>query len=152
MKAILQRVARASVSAEGVCLASIARGLLVLVGFGRGDTDHDCDWIIPKLLSLRIFSDAAGKMNHSITDIGGELLIVSQFTLYGDLRKGARPNFSGAMPPDEAALLYQQFVSKLRAATTLRVAEGKFAAMMQVELINDGPVTILLDSRQGRDQ
>lgn len=124
----------------------IDRGLLVLLGIGKNDTDADAEWMIKKLLSLRIFPDEAEKMNLSVTDIAGGILVVSQFTLYGELQKGTRPSFSGAMPPAEAQTFYEYFMQKLRAATTLPVAEGKFAAMMKVELVNDGPVTIVLDS------
>jgi D-tyrosyl-tRNA(Tyr) deacylase len=118
----------------------------VLLGIGKDDTGADTDWMINKLLNLRIFPDAAGKMNRSATDIGGGILVVSQFTLYGDARKGTRPSFTDAMPPGDAEKFYRDFMTKLRAATNLPVAEGRFAAMMDVELLNDGPVTILLDS------
>lgn len=145
MKVVIQRVSRASVRVEGNTIGEIGRGLLVLLGIGKTDTVETCDWMINKLLTLRIFPDEADKMNHSVTDISGGLLIVSQFTLYGELQKGTRPSFSDAMPPAEARQLYQTFMTKLRAATPLKVAEGQFAAMMDVELINDGPVTIILD-------
>jgi D-tyrosyl-tRNA(Tyr) deacylase len=146
MKAVVQRVSRASVRIDGQTVGEIGRGLLVLLGIGRDDTGADTDWMIKKLLALRIFPDDAKNMNRSTTDIGGGILVVSQFTLYGDARKGARPSFSEAMPPAEAEQFYNDFMMKLRAATSLHVAEGKFAAMMDVELVNDGPVTILLDS------
>jgi D-tyrosyl-tRNA(Tyr) deacylase len=146
VKAVVQRVTRAEVRVAGQLLGRIGPGLLVLLGFGRCDTDGDADWMINKLLSLRIFPDPDGKMNRSVTDTGGGLLVVSQFTLYGELRKGTRPSFSDAMPPAEAQSFYGRFMQKLRAATALNVAEGKFAAMMEVELVNDGPVTILLDT------
>jgi D-tyrosyl-tRNA(Tyr) deacylase len=145
VKAVVQRVTRASVAVDGQVLGRIERGLLVLLGLGKGDTEAVADWLIQKLLALRIFPDEAGKMNRSVTDIGGGLLIVSQFTLYGVLEKGTRPSFSDAMPPAEAEALYRQFMTKLRAATSLPVAEGKFAADMQVELVNDGPVTLLVE-------
>ncbi len=150
MKAVVQRVARATVRVDGQTIGVIERGLLVLLGIGRTDTQTDAEWMIHKLLGLRIFPDEAGKMNRSVTDIGGGLLVVSQFTLYGELRKGFRPSFSDAMPAAEAEKLYAEFMTQLRAATSLPVAEGKFAAMMEVELVNDGPVTILLDSNVGR--
>ena len=146
MKAIVQRVSRASVKIDGQIVGEIERGLLVLLGVGKDDVAVDSDWMIKKLLALRIFPDDAEKMNRSVTDIGGGLLVVSQFTLYGDTRKGTRPSFTDAMPPTEAEKFYNDFMTKLRAATALKVAEGKFAAMMDIELVNDGPVTIVLDS------
>lgn len=146
MKAAVQRVARAAVRVEGRVIGQIDLGLLVLLGIGATDTPADSDWLIPKLLALRIFPDAAGKMNRSVSDVGGGLLVVSQFTLYGELTKGTRPSFSGAMPPGEARVIYERFLEQLRAATSLPVAAGQFAAHMAVELVNDGPVTILLDS------
>jgi D-tyrosyl-tRNA(Tyr) deacylase len=127
-------------------LGEIGRGLLVLLGIGKNDTQADADWMINKLLNLRIFPDDAHNMNCSVTDISGEILVVSQFTLCGDARKGTRPSFTDAMPPAEAEKFYNEFMAKLRAATPLKVAEGKFAAMMDVELVNDGPVTIVLES------
>jgi D-tyrosyl-tRNA(Tyr) deacylase len=146
MKAVVQRVSRASVNVDGQIISQIERGLLVLLGVGKDDAGADADRMINKLLNLRIFPDDAGKMNRSVTDIAGEILVVSQFTLYGDVRKGTRPSFTDAMPPAEAEKFYNNFMSQLRAATPLKVAEGKFAAMMNVELVNDGPVTIILDS------
>ena len=146
MKAVVQRVSRAEVRVAGEGIGRIERGLLVLLGIGQRDTEADTDWMISKLLTLRIFPDEGGKMNRSVTDIGGGLLVVSQFTLYGELRKGTRPSFSDAMPPADAAVFYERFMRKLRAATALPVAEGRFAAMMDVELVNDGPVTIILES------
>ena len=146
MKAVVQRVSRASVSVDEQVLGEIGRGLLMLLGIGKNDTQTDADWMINKLLNLRIFPDDAHNMNRSVTDIGGELLVVSQFTLYGDARKGMRPGFTDAMPPTEAEKFYNEFMAKLRGATSLKIAEGKFAAMMDVELVSDGPVTIVLDS------
>jgi D-tyrosyl-tRNA(Tyr) deacylase len=146
MKAVVQRVSRASVRIDNQIVGKIDRGLLVLLGIGKGDAVTDADWLIKKLLALRIFPDDTKNMNRSVTDIGGGLLIVSQFTLYGDARSGTRPSFTDAMPPAEAEQFYNSFMIKLRAAAPLKVAEGKFAAMMDVELINDGPVTIVLDS------
>lgn len=145
MKAVVQRVSRAAVRVGGDTIGQIGRGLLVLLGIGRTDTPADADWMIHKLLHLRIFADENGKMNRSVTDIGGEILVVSQFTLYGDIRRGFRPSFTDAMPPAEAEKFYGEYMAKLRAATPLKVAEGKFAAMMNVELVNDGPVTILVE-------
>jgi D-aminoacyl-tRNA deacylase len=146
MKAVVQRVSRASVRIDGQTVGEIERGLLVLLGIGKDDAAADTDWMIKKLLALRIFPDDAKNMNRSITDIAGGILVVSQFTLYGDARKGTRPSFTDAMPPGGAERFYNDFMTKLRAATTLRIAEGRFAAMMDVELVNDGPVTIVLDS------
>ncbi len=146
MKAVVQRVSRASVRIDGRTVGEIGRGLLVLLGVGKDDTTVDTEWMIKKLLALRIFPDDAKNMNRSVTDIGGGILVVSQFTLYGDARKGTRPSFTDAMPPTDAERFYDDFMVKLRAATTLPVAEGRFAAMLDVELVNDGPVTIVLDS------
>lgn len=146
MKAVVQRVSRASVRVDGHVTGQIDRGLLVLLGISKDDTATDADWMINKLLALRIFADDAKNMNRSVTDTGGGILVVSQFTLYGDARKGTRPSFTDAMPPGDAEKFYNNFMTKLRAATKLPVAEGKFAAMMDVELVNDGPVTIILDS------
>jgi D-tyrosyl-tRNA(Tyr) deacylase len=152
MKAVVQRVTQASVTVGGAIVGSIGRGLLVLLGLHRDDTAADADWMIQKLLALRVFEDADGKLNRSVTDISGGILIVSQFTLLGDAKKGARPSFTEAMPPELAKTAYEDFMRRLRAATLLRVEEGRFAAMMQVSLVNDGPVTILLDSRQKRSE
>jgi D-tyrosyl-tRNA(Tyr) deacylase len=146
MKAVVQRVSRASVSVEGLVIGEIEHGLLVLLGIGKNDTPADADWMINKLVNLRIFPDEVHDMNRSVTDIGGQILVVSQFTLYGDACKGARPSFTDAMPPADAEKFYGEFMSKLGAALPLKVAEGRFAAMMHVELVNDGPVTIVLDS------
>ncbi len=146
MKAVVQRVSRASVRIDGQTVGEIGRGLLVLLGVGRDDAAADTEWMIKKVLALRIFPDDAKNMNRSVTDIGGGILVVSQFTLYGDARKGTRPSFTDAMPPTEAERFYNEFMAKLRAATSLQVTEGRFAAMMDVELVNDGPVTIVLDS------
>jgi len=146
MKAVVQRVSRACVRIDGRATGEIGCGLLVLLGIGKDDGDADTDWMIKKLLALRIFPDDDKNMNRSVTDIAGGILVVSQFTLYGDARKGTRPSFSDAMPPADAERFYDHFMTKLRTATSLNVAEGKFAAMMDVELVNDGPVTIMLDS------
>jgi D-tyrosyl-tRNA(Tyr) deacylase len=146
MKAVVQRVSRASVRIDGQTVGEIGRGLLVLLGIGKDDAAADIDWMIKKLLALRIFPDDAKNLNRSVTDISGGILVVSQFTLYGDARKGTRPSFTDAMPPTEAKRFYSDFMAKLRGATSLQVAEGRFAAMMDVELVNDGPVTIVLDS------
>ena len=146
VRAVIQRVSRASVRVDGEIIGQIERGLLVLLGIGKMDTAADSDWMINKLLNLRVFPEGDKNINRSVTDIGGGLLVASQFTLYGDARNGNRPSFTDAMPPTEAENFYHAFMAKLRAATTLVVAEGKFAAMMDVELVNDGPVTILIDS------
>ena len=146
MKAVVQRVTRAAVRVDNQTVGEISHGLLVLLGIGQADTATASDWLIKKLLALRIFADDSGKMNRSVTDVGGGILVVSQFTLYGDLEKGTRPSFSEAMPPAEAREFYRRFMEQLRAATQLPVAEGQFAAQMDVELVNDGPVTIILEN------
>ncbi len=146
MRAVIQRVSRARVSVNGETIGRIERGLLVLLGLGKMDTAADADWMVNKLLNLRVFPEGDKNINRSVTDIGGGLLVVSQFTLFGDARNGNRPSFTDAMPPAEAETFYNGFMAKLRSSTSLVVAEGKFAAMMDVELVNDGPVTILLDS------
>jgi len=145
MRIVLQRVARASVEVAGETVGSIGRGLLVLVGVKRTDTQEQADFLADKTLNLRIFSDDAGKMNRNVTEAGGAILVVSQFTLYGDCRKGRRPSFDEAAPPDQARSLYDYFVERLRAGE-LVVETGVFQASMQVSLINDGPVTFILDS------
>lgn len=127
---------------------SIDRGLLVLLGAGAGDTDEDLRYIVDKVTNLRIFPDDAGKMNKSVLDIGGGVLVVSQFTLYGDVRQGRRPAFTGALEPGLAKALYERSLDAIRAAGVTRVEAGEFAADMKVDLLNDGPVTILLDSRK----
>ena len=147
MRAVLQRVSSASVTVDGRVIGAITRGLLVLLGVERGDGPSDRDYIVSKIREVRIFADAAGKMNLSVADAGGAVLVVSQFTLSGDVRKGRRPSFDGAAPPAEAKLLYEDAVRALR-DTGLRVETGEFQAMMDVALVNDGPVTILLDSRR----
>jgi len=148
MRAVVQRVSEASVRVDGRVVGQIGRGLVVLLGVGFGDTDADADLLVDKVLHLRIFPDEAGAMNRSLLDVSGELLVVSQFTLYGDARKGRRPSFIDAAPPEEANRLYRRYAEKAR-GSGLRVEEGVFKAMMHVALINDGPVTILLDSRKG---
>ena len=144
MKIILQRVARASVSVKGVVIASINKGLLVLFGAEQTDNDEKIDFLAEKILNLRIFPDENGKMNLSCLDICGEVLVVSQFTLAADCKKGRRPGFDNAASNEEAELLYQKFVEKV-SRPGLQVATGKFGADMQVELINDGPVTFILE-------
>lgn len=147
MRAVLQRVTRASVTIEGEVVGEIKHGLVVLLGIARDDTREDADYLVPKIVALRIFDDAEGRMNVSVKDIGGGLLIVSQFTLYGDVRRGLRPSWSDAAAPEIAEPLYDYFVETTRKLLA-RVETGSFRKMMQVELVNDGPVTILLDSRK----
>ena len=147
MKAVLQRVARASVTVEGQIVGQIGRGLLVLLGVEQGDTDTDAQQLADKSVQLRIFDDAEGKMNLALPDVGGAVLVVSQFTLLGDCSKGRRPSFIQAAPPEAAQRLYEAFIAAI-GAQGIPVATGKFRAMMQVELVNDGPVTLLLDSRK----
>lgn len=146
MKALLQRVSAASVSVAGEVVGRIGRGVVVLVGVASGDTEKDARYLAQRTVNLRIFSDQAGKFNLSALDIGGELLVVSQFTLLADTRKGRRPSFTDAAPPAQAEELFEVFVGEAR-TTGLRVETGRFQQYMQVEIHNDGPVTILLDSR-----
>ncbi len=145
MRAVVQRVSRAKVTVAGEITGEIGKGLLVLLGISQSDTEADVAYMADKIAGLRIFEDADEKMNLSVADAGGAVLAVSQFTLYGDARKGRRPSFDGAARPELAKKLYEQFVEKIRAAG-LRCETGRFQAMMDVELVNDGPVTILLDS------
>ena len=147
MRAVVQRVSRASVSVSGEEISRVERGLLVLLGVADEDTDTDAQWMAAKLAGLRIFPDDEGKMNRSVTEISGEVLIVSQFTLLGDAKKGTRPSFAHAARPEEGERLYELTLKLLR-DTGLPVQGGRFGAMMDVELINDGPVTILLDSKK----
>ena len=147
MRAVLQRVERASVGVEGATVGQIAAGWLVLLGVAKGDTDADADRLADKVVGLRAFADDDGKMNRSVGDVGGSVLVVSQFTLLGDCRAGRRPSFVEAADPAEAERLYLRFADQVR-ATGLPVATGKFRADMRVELVNDGPVTLLLDSRK----
>jgi D-tyrosyl-tRNA(Tyr) deacylase len=146
MKAILQRVTSASVEVEGRVVGQIGTGLLVFVGVAKGDGEADCRYLVEKLRTFRIFSDEQGKMNRSLVDLGGSVLVVSQFTLLGRTTNGRRPSFDDAAPPDEAKRLYEQVVEDLRTAGT-SVQTGIFAAHMRVALVNDGPVTFALDSR-----
>ena len=146
MKALLQRVSHASVSVGGEVVGSIGRGLVVFVGVADGDTGEDVKYLVQKIVGLRIFADEDGKFNLSALDIEGELLLISQFTLLASTRRGRRPSFTGAAPPDLAEELFQECVEQ-SIATGLRVATGRFQQSMQVEIHNDGPVTIMLDSR-----
>ncbi|MBZ5577876.1 MAG: D-tyrosyl-tRNA(Tyr) deacylase [Acidobacteriia bacterium] len=152
MKLVIQRVKAASVTAEGRTSGIIQAGLLVFVGIGKGDTFADADYLVDKLLGLRIFPDDTGKMNRSVSEAGGALLLVSQFTLYGDCRRGRRPSFDQAAAPEQAMALYSYFVERSRRGP-VPVETGVFQASMQVHLVNDGPVTILMDStdRSKRD-
>ena len=145
MRAVVQRVSRAKVTADEEVTGEIGVGLLVLVGVGREDTEADALYLAEKICGLRVFEDDQGKINRSVAEAGGSLLAVSQFALYGDVRKGKRPSFDAAAPPDMARRLYEFFVERIRQAG-LRCETGRFQEMMQVELVNDGPVTILLDS------
>ena len=145
MRAVVQRVSRAKVTVNGSITGEIGLGLLVLLGVGRDDGEADAVYLAEKIAGLRIFEDEAGKMNRSVEDAGGSVLAVSQFTLYGDVRRGKRPSFDDAAPPEQARRLYEFFVHRIQAAG-LRCETGRFQEMMQVELVNEGPVTILLDS------
>ena len=148
MRVVLQRVSRASVRIAGEVVGEIGTGLLLLVGFTEADTGAELDWMARKVCGLRVFNDAAGRMNLSLDEVGGGLLVVSQFTLYGDARKGRRPSFVGAAAPERAIPLYEDFVERLREVCSGPVATGEFGAMMQVELVNDGPVTLVI-KREG---
>jgi len=147
VRAVVQRVSSASVAADGQTVASIGKGFLVLLGVANGDSDREAEWLGDKIAGLRIFEDDPGKMNLSVQDIGGSILVVSQFTLLADCRKGRRPSFTDAAPPAEADRLYQVFVSALR-KSSIPVETGVFQAHMDVSLVNDGPVTVILDTRQ----
>ena len=147
MRIVIQRVSRAKVSVESEIVGEIGRGILVLLGVADGDSEKDAVYLLEKTINLRIFENADSKMNLSLLDIKGELLVVSQFTLYGDARKGRRPSFIKAASPAEANRLYEFFVTEARKQIA-KVETGKFQAMMDVELVNDGPVTILLDSEK----
>lgn len=147
MRAVVQRVSRCRVTVGGKTVGEIGPGLLVLLGAGKGDNEAAADYLAEKIIGLRILEDDAGKMNLSVLDKGAELLVVSQFTLYGDVRRGKRPSFDAAARPEDARRLYEYFVTKIRAAG-LRCETGEFQAMMDVELVNDGPVTIILDSEK----
>ena len=145
MRIVLQRVTHASVAVGGEIISQIGPGLLLLVGVAKGDTEAEADWLAEKVAGLRILADDDGKMNRSVRDVGGSVLAVSQFTLLADVRKGKRPSFVGAAPPEEASPLFDYFCEKLRSAGIARVETGSFGAMMDVSLVNDGPVTIVLE-------
>lgn len=145
MRAVVQRVRRGSVTVDGQVVGAIGPGLLVLLGVGRDDAEGDAAYVAGKIHDLRLFADAEGRMNRSVAEVGGAVLVVSQFTLFGDCRRGRRPSYGAAAPPDRARALYEALVARLRSAG-LPVRTGEFQAMMDVELVNDGPVTVLLDS------
>ena len=147
MRIILQRVKEASVKVDGEVIGRIGEGIVVLLGVGKEDEEHDVDYLVDKVVNLRIFEDEEGKMNNSVIDTGGEVLVVSQFTLYGDCRKGRRPSYDSAAPPELAEKLYELFVEKIK-QRGINVQTGKFRAMMDVHLINSGPVTLNLDSKK----
>ncbi len=145
MRVVLQRVSEASVSVEGEVLGAIGPGLLLLVGFTEGDTEEDLEWMARKVVGLRVFGDDDGKMNLSLADMGGEVLVVSQFTLYGDVKKGRRPSFIAAADPERAVPLYERFLELVEEEAPGKLAAGEFGAMMDVELTNSGPVTLILE-------
>lgn len=145
MRVVLQRVSRASVSVGGQVIGRVGRGVLLLAGFSADDTQAELDWVARKIVGLRVFEDEEGKMNRSLDEIGGDVLVVSQFTLYGDVRKGRRPSFAHAAPPSAAEPLYESFVETIRDLASGSVACGRFGAMMDVALVNDGPVTLLIE-------
>ncbi len=147
MRAVVQRVSSAEVCVDGRVLGSIGRGLVVLLAVGGADDERDAAYLANKTLNLRVFEDAEGKMNRSVRDVGGGLLVISQFTLYGDCRKGNRPSFVDAAPPQEAERLYRAFLEEV-GKPGLQLASGRFQAMMDVSLVNQGPVTVLLDSKK----
>ena len=147
MRAVIQRVSRASVKVDGAIVGEIEGGLLVLLGVGQDDSETDADYLAEKIVGLRVFEDPDGKMNLAVRDTGGAMLAVSQFTLFGDVRRGKRPSFDGAARPEQAKKLYEYFVERVRAAG-VRCETGTFQAMMKVELANEGPVTILIDSKK----
>jgi D-aminoacyl-tRNA deacylase len=147
MRAVVQRVTRAKVTVENETVGEIEQGLVVLLGVARDDSEADAEYLATKIVALRIFDDEAGKMNVSVKDIDGGVLVISQFTLYGDVRRGLRPSWIEAAAPEVAKRLYEFFIAQTRELLT-KVASGSFRSMMQVELVNDGPVTVLLDSRK----
>ena len=148
MRAVVQRVTEASVTVDGRVVGRIGSGLLVLLGVRKSDTPSSADYMVEKLLGLRVFSDAEGKMNLNVRDAGGAVLVVSQFTLYGDVRRGKRPSFDDAARPELAKSLYEYLLARIR-EQGIECATGEFQAMMKVSLVNDGPVTILIDSEKG---
>lgn len=151
MRAVVQRVSRACVRVDAQARGEIGRGYLVLLGVAKADTPAEADFLAEKIAGLRVFNDGEGKMNLSLAEVGGSVLVVSQFTLHGDCRKGRRPSFDRAAPAEQARALYERFVEKLRQAQGVRVETGVFQAMMEVELVNDGPVTLLVTSPNEQD-
>lgn len=147
MRVLLQRVSEASVNIEGEVVGQIGTGLLLLVGIEEDDTKNDADWLVQKVIGMRIFSDEQGKINHSVQDIEGQFLVVSQFTLHASTKKGNRPSFIKAARPEQAIPIYEYFINELKQKSNLKVETGQFGADMKVSLINDGPVTIWLDSK-----
>jgi D-tyrosyl-tRNA(Tyr) deacylase len=147
MRAVIQRVSSAMVKTSGEVSGEIRTGLLVLLGVARDDTPADCSWLAGKIAKLRVFPDESGQMNRAVTDIDGEILVVSQFTLHASVRKGARPSFNDAAKPEVAVPLYEEFILQLQTAFGRRVQTGRFGALMKVSLVNDGPVTILIDTK-----
>lgn len=148
MRAVLQRVKGAAVSVGGTVRGEIDAGLLLFLGVGEGDSEADVQWLVSKVAAVRIFEDENGKMNRSVTEIGGEVLVISQFTLFGTMKKGSRPSFNRAGAPDAAKMLYQQFIAQLACAIGRSVPSGVFAAHMAIRALHDGPVTLVLDTRQ----
>lgn len=148
MRIVAQRVKSANVKINEIMVGNIGPGLVLLLGIGNNDTDKDRDYLVEKIVNLRIFPDEEGKMNKSILDILGSILLISQFTLYGDCRKGRRPSYTDAAPPDTAKKQYEEFAQALKAMGIIEIATGEFQAHMHVSLVNDGPVTILLDSKK----
>lgn len=148
MKTVLQRVSRASVEIEGVVKGKIEKGLLIFTGVGPEDDEKDARWLASKVTSMRIFEDSEGKMNLSVKDVGGEILLISQFTLYASTKKGNRPSFNGSAPPEKAIPLYNKFHNYLEEELGKDVPSGDFGAHMNIDLCNDGPVTIIMDSRE----
>lgn len=148
MRAVVQRVSRAEVRVDQKTVGKIGKGILVLLGIGQEDDEQDLQWLADKVMNLRIFEDENDKMNLSVLDVGGQVLVVSQFTLYGDCRKGKRPSYSSAAAPQDAEKLYEAFVKFIEEKYGIKVETGVFQAMMEVELVNDGPVTLLLDSKK----
>ncbi len=147
MRVVLQRVSRATVAVGDEITGAIGPGLLVFLGVSREDTAEDIQWLVQRIVTVRVFDDGAGKMNRSLIDTGGEALVISQFTLYGSLRKGNRPSFNRAAPPEQAVPAYEQFVARLADALGRPVPTGRFGAYMRIDACNDGPVTLIIDSR-----
>ncbi|MFW5832408.1 MAG: D-aminoacyl-tRNA deacylase [Prolixibacteraceae bacterium] len=148
MRVVIQRVKRASVSVNSEIMSEIEKGLLVLLGIEDADTEEDIDWLVKKMINLRIFNDENGVMNHSVLEISGEIIVVSQFTLFANTKKGNRPSYIRSSRPDFAIPMYEKFIQKTETALGRKIGTGEFGAMMDVSLVNDGPVTIIIDSKQ----